>query len=61
MRKTKHIDIAYHFVRERVAKQEICLAEVGTDDMVADGLTKSLGEDKHKRHMKAMGLGPIAD
>jgi hypothetical protein len=38
--KSKHIDIQYHFVRERVAKGEIGIDYCMTQNMLADVLTK---------------------
>ena len=40
--RTKHIDICYHFVREKVASKEICVAYCPTQDMLADIMTKGL-------------------
>ena len=60
MKRTKHIDIAYHFVRERVASKELTISFVPTRDMIADGLTKSLGTEAHNRHLESMGLGTLA-
>ncbi len=40
--KTKHIDLHYHFVRERVEKGDVRLDWVPTDKMIADMLTKAL-------------------
>ena len=42
MRKTKHIDIAYHFVRERVDAGELNVTYILTDDMVADYLCQNV-------------------
>ena len=42
--RTKHIDICYHFVREKVASEEICVAYCPTQDMLADIMTKGLQE-----------------
>ena len=39
-RRTKHIDIRYHFVRERVQAGEIKFQYLPTAEMAADGLTK---------------------
>ena len=41
-KRTKHIDIRYHFVREAVARNEIKLEYVPTADQAADLLTKAL-------------------
>ena len=39
---TKHIEVDYHFVRERVNKKLLEIDYVPTDDQVADGFTKAL-------------------
>ena len=39
---TKHIEIDYHFVRERVASKQLNIRFVPTGDQVADGFTKPL-------------------
>ena len=41
-KRTKHIDIRYHFIRERVASKEVELKYVATEDQLADLLTKGL-------------------
>ena len=46
--RTKHINIHYHFTRERVATKEIILEWISMEDMTADVLTKGLGSVKHK-------------
>jgi histone deacetylase 1/2 len=40
--RTKHIEVDYHFVRERVAKKLLDIEYVSTKDQVADGFTKLL-------------------
>jgi hypothetical protein len=40
--RTKHIEVDYHFVRERVAKRLLDIEYVSTRDQVADGFTKPL-------------------
>lgn len=39
---TKHIEVWFHFVREQVAKQELDVRYVPTDDQVKDAFTKPL-------------------
>jgi histone deacetylase 1/2 len=40
--RTKHIEIDYHFVRERVANRQLQIRFVHSGDQVADGFTKAL-------------------
>jgi histone deacetylase 1/2 len=40
--RTKHIEVDYHFFRERVAKKLLDIEYVSTKDQVADGFTKPL-------------------
>lgn len=54
--RSKHIDVAYHFARERVIRDEINVQYVSTDKMVADALTKALPPAKHDYCCKHMGL-----
>jgi hypothetical protein len=44
--RTKHIEIDYHFVRERVAQKLLHVRLIGTGDQVADGFTKPLAARK---------------
>jgi hypothetical protein len=54
--RSKHIDIIYHFARERVARQEVEFQYISTDKMVADIFTKPLAETKFKMCCIGMGL-----
>ena len=38
----KHIIINFHFIRDQVAKKELCVAHVHTSDQLIDSLTKPL-------------------
>ena len=40
--RTKHIEIDYHLVRERVAQKLLDIRFIPTEDQVADGFTKLL-------------------
>jgi len=55
-KRTKHIDIRYHFVREVITTDKVTLEHCATDDMVVDPMTKALGKTKHDKHVEAMGL-----
>ena len=49
--KTKHIDIAYHFVRQCVKDKLIDLEYIPTNEMLADILTKPLSQSKTKHYV----------
>ena len=44
--RTKHIEIDFHFVRERVAQKLLDIRFISTADQIADGFTKSLSAAK---------------
>ena len=54
--RTKHIDIHYHYVREPMAEKKVDFEFVGTDEQVADFLTKPLPRAKHEFCINACGL-----
>ena len=59
--RTKHIEIDYHFVRERVASKQLEIRFVTSKDQVADGFTKALPtrnlqEFMHNRNLTKLGL-----
>ena len=54
--KTKHIDVAHHFVRERVAQGEVAFHYVATADNAADVLTKPLTVKLHKACILGLGM-----
>jgi hypothetical protein len=47
--RTKHIEVHYHFIKEKVLAKEIDLIHVSTKDQVANIFTKALGTDKLKK------------
>ena len=55
-RRTKHINIKYHFIREQVANGTICLKYCKTEDMLADLLTKGVGPEKFERLRMLYGM-----
>ncbi|MCO5569078.1 hypothetical protein L7F22_022785 [Adiantum nelumboides] len=59
--RTKHIDVHYHYVRERLSAGEIRLAYVPTQDNLADLFTKALSPEKLETFRKALGLLPFVD
>lgn len=55
-RKSKHIDIKYHFLRDAVSNNVINIKYMCTNDMPADVFTKSLSASKHYKCVKALGI-----
>ncbi|XP_068340298.1 uncharacterized mitochondrial protein AtMg00810-like [Pyrus communis] len=53
----KHLDIDYHFVRERVQKKDIVVHYISTDNQVADVLTKGLHSPVFVKHCINLSLG----
>lgn len=45
-KRSKHIDIRYHFIREKFEEAEFVLEYVSSDNMIADIFTKSLPKEK---------------
>ncbi|VFQ90148.1 unnamed protein product [Cuscuta campestris] len=54
--KTKHIVRRYHIIREIIARGDVEICKIGTDDNIADRLTKALGKPKHESHTWSMGI-----
>ncbi|KAL0423113.1 UNVERIFIED_CONTAM: Retrovirus-related Pol polyprotein from transposon TNT 1-94 [Sesamum radiatum] len=55
--RTKHVEVHYHFIREKVLKEEIKLKHVGTESQVADLFTK--GSDSNKFEIFHQQLGMV--
>lgn len=53
---SKHIDIKYLVVREKVADSSICIEHIPTKQMIADPLTKSLAPPLFLEHQTHLGL-----
>ena len=55
-KKTKHIAIRYHYVRDLVKDSVIEMVFMPTAEMIADGLTKAVGKEKFKRFVQALNM-----
>nr|GEV07719.1 hypothetical protein [Tanacetum cinerariifolium] len=53
---TKHIDVRYHFIKEKVEKGIVELFFVGTEYQLADLFTKALSEDRFKYLVRRLGI-----
>ncbi|BBH05256.1 Protein of unknown function D, partial [Prunus dulcis] len=49
--RTKHIDVRYHFVREVIVEDDICINKIAMVDNPADMLTKVVGISKFKHDL----------
>jgi hypothetical protein len=54
--RTKHIDVAVHYVRELAEDLKISLRYIQTDQMLADMLTKPLKRVRHRQNVEQIGL-----
>jgi len=54
--KTKHIEVHYHFTREKVLAREINLIHVSIENQIVDIFRKALGIDKLKKFRKMFGV-----
>lgn len=60
-RKTKHIDLRYHFVKDLIHEGNISVKYLCTDEMIADVLTKPLCVQKHLKFVKGLKLKCITE
>ena len=54
--RSKHIDTSYHFIRDMVQRGAVRLHHIGTDEQVANILTKSLGKVKFLTFREKLGI-----
>ena len=54
--RSKHIDIKYLAIRERVKEKKVVIEHISTELMIADPLIKGMPHLKFKDHVKKMGL-----
>ncbi|KAF1934446.1 poly protein, partial [Didymella exigua CBS 183.55] len=54
--RTKHLDIYYHYVKERVCDSYLTVEHVHTTAMAADSLTKPLNRVAHERFLCQISL-----
>lgn len=58
-KKTKHIDLKYHWVQEKVQAGRFKVELCHNEDQAAGVLTKALPHPKHQCHKKEMGLSTV--
>ena len=59
--RTKHIEIHYHFIREKVQEGSVVIQYCTTNEQVADIFTKSLGKEKFNFCREMLGLREVND
>ncbi|XP_070011151.1 uncharacterized mitochondrial protein AtMg00810-like [Nicotiana sylvestris] len=55
-KRTKHIDVRHHFLRDNVEKGLICMKFCSTEDQIADIFTKTLSREQFERNRVKLGL-----
>ena len=55
--RSKHIDIKYLAIRERVKEEKVVIEHISTESMIADPLTKGMPPKYFKDHVVQMRLG----
>jgi hypothetical protein len=58
--RTKHINVAYHFIREKVASNEAALTYVQSKENTADSMTKGLELHQHRYLREKLGYGDLS-
>lgn len=60
-RRCKHIRVRFHFLRDLARDGEVELVHCGTQEQVADLMTKALKVDAFEKHRKKMGMVDISE
>ena len=55
--RTKHIEIDFHFVRERVAEKKLDIRFIPSKDQIADGFTKALPAKPFEEFKRNLNVG----
>ena len=53
--RTKHVEVHYHFIREKIFQEETEMKPVKTEDQIVDILMKCLLATKHTKFMHQLG------
>ncbi len=53
-KRTKHIDVRYHHIKELVDSNRICIKDICSNDQLADIFTKAFPRDKHERFVRCL-------
>ena len=56
VRRTKHIEIRHHFLKDYVDKKVVSMNFIGTNDKIADIYTKALNRDPYESLRLKLGM-----
>ncbi|RVW59276.1 Retrovirus-related Pol polyprotein from transposon RE1 [Vitis vinifera] len=59
--RTKHVEVHYHFIREKVLEEEVELKQIKSEDQVADLFTKGLSGSKFESFCHQLGMVKILE
>ena len=54
--RTKHVEVHYHFIREKVLQEEIEMRQINTDEQVTDLFTKGLSTGKFEKFRRQLSM-----
>ncbi|KAA0037956.1 glutamate receptor 2.8-like [Cucumis melo var. makuwa] len=54
--RTKHVEVHYHFIREKVLQEEIEMKPIKTEDQIVDIFMKGLPATKHTKFLQQLGM-----
>lgn len=54
--RSKHLEVDFHFVRDKVQKNEVCVQYICSKDQLADILTKPLTKARHQALMQQLTI-----
>jgi hypothetical protein len=57
--RTKHIEVDYHFVRERVVRKQLDIQFISSKDQLTDGFTKPLSAEKLSNFQYNLNLSQL--
>ena len=60
-KRTKHIDIQYHFIKEKFEQGEIDISYIPTTQQLADIMTKALSRDKFEMFRTSLPMASLQD
>lgn len=60
-KRTKHIDIQYHFIREKFESREIDISYIATTQQLADIMTKALPRDRFEHLRRSLHMVTLTD